>query len=94
MSIDFLNSYPATAIIAMKTSFVIGAVLLSLFTVIHANTCELSESANVTCIADEVNACYDEFYYACNSAELFNVTDIDVDALIEFLEAVSTHCQY
>ena len=70
----------------MKTSFVIGVVLLSLFTVIHANTCELSESADVTCIA------IDAIYEACNTTEVFSVTD--GNALIESLQNVSTHYQY
>ena len=77
----------------MKTSFVIGVVLLSLFTVIHANTCDFAEllgSANVTCITDGVYACTDAVLEACNSTEIFAVDD----NLIELLQNVSTHCQY
>ena len=74
----------------MKTSFVIGVVLLSLFTVIHANWCELPQSANVTCIAEGAKIRNDTIYEACGTTELFNVTD--ADTLIESLEAVSTQC--
>ena len=78
----------------MKTSFVIGVVLLSLFTVIHANTCDTTgslESVNVTCITQGICACKNETLEECNSIEHFNFDD---DALIESLRNVSTHCQY
>ena len=74
----------------MKTSFVIGAVLLSLFTVIHANTCELPDSANVTCIAEKVADQSSVIMDICG-LKPFNFTAVDdVNSIVSSLFNVST----